>query len=148
MSYSLAVKTPLGSMTLTADDAAITAARFGALAPNVPSPLLRSAAAKLAEYFEGARRSFELPLAPQGTDFQLRVWNALLDIPFGETRTYGEIARAIGSPLAYRAVGMANNRNPIVIFIPCHRVIGADGALVGYGGGLEKKRFLLELESK
>lgn len=148
MSGSLTVKTPLGAMTLTEEDGALTEARFGALAPNVPSPLLRRAAEELSEYFEGKRRAFELPLAPRGTDFQLAVWAALRDIPYGETRSYGEIARAIGNSKAARAVGMANNRNPLSIFIPCHRVIGADGALVGYGGGLDKKRILLALERK
>ena len=94
----------------------------------------------------GRRREFQLPLAPKGTEFQQKVWKALLDIPYGETRSYGEIARAIGNPKASRAVGMANNRNPIAIIIPCHRVIGSTGKLVGYGGGLDKKEFLLNLE--
>jgi methylated-DNA-[protein]-cysteine S-methyltransferase len=146
MNGSLIVGTPLGLMTLTERDGALIAAEFGALAPNVPSPLLRRAGLELGEYFAGTRRSFTLPLSPQGTDFQRAVWAALLEIPYGETRSYGEIARAVGKPGAARAVGMANNRNPLPVFIPCHRVIGADGALVGYGGGLEKKRFLLALE--
>lgn len=96
--------------------------------------------------FEGTRRSFDLPLAPQGTMFQKRVWKALLDIPYGETRSYKQIAEVVGSPKGFRAVGLANNKNPIIIVVPCHRVIGADGSLVGYGGGLEVKDQLLRLE--
>lgn len=103
---------------------------------------------QLEEYFAGERRAFDLPLAPKGTAFQQKVWRALTEIPYGETRTYGEIAAAIGNPKAARAVGMANNKNPIGILIPCHRVIGADGKLVGYAGGMEKKAFLLKLEMK
>lgn len=101
---------------------------------------------QLDEYFAGTRRSFDFPCRAQGTPFQRKVWAALRDIPYGETRTYGDIARAIGQPKAARAVGMANNRNPIYIATPCHRVIGADGSLVGYGGGLAMKAALLELE--
>ena len=110
------------------------------------SPLLDAAEAQLREYFAGARRTFDLPLAPHGTAFQQRVWAALRAIPYGETCTYGELAAAIGSPNASRAVGMANHRNPIPIIIPCHRVIGANGTLTGYAGGLEIKRKLLALE--
>ena len=110
------------------------------------SSLLKSASLQLAEYFEGRRHSFDLPLAFKGTDFQVRCWRALCDIPYGETRSYKDIAAAAGSPKACRAVGMANNRNPIAIIVPCHRVIGADGSLVGFGGGLDVKIFLLELE--
>lgn len=112
------------------------------------TPVLKEAGRQLMEYFEGVRKEFELPLAPTGTEFMLRVWNALLEIPYGETRSYKEIAAAAGNCKAVRAVGMANNRNPISIFIPCHRVIGSNGALVGYGGGLDKKIFLLELEKE
>ena len=103
---------------------------------------------QLQEYFAGKRTRFDLPLAPRGTAFQKAVWAALLRIPFGETASYGDIARAIGKPAASRAVGGANHRNPIAIVIPCHRVIGADGSLTGYGGGLDHKRLLLELESR
>ena len=92
--------------------------------------------------------AFDLPLAPVGTEFQIRCWEALLQVPYGETRSYGDIARAAGSPKGFRAVGMANNRNPIAIIIPCHRIIGSNGKLVGYGGGLDIKEFLLELERK
>ncbi|QOX64762.1 methylated-DNA--[protein]-cysteine S-methyltransferase [Anoxybacterium hadale] len=110
--------------------------------------VLTEAAKQLKEYFDGQRKEFELPLAPAGTEFMQRVWNALLQIPYGETRSYKQIAKMAGNEKACRAVGMANNRNPISIFIPCHRVIGANGALVGYGGGLDKKIFLLELERR
>jgi methylated-DNA-[protein]-cysteine S-methyltransferase len=106
------------------------------------------AAKELEEYFSGKRKKFDIPLNPYGTEFKLSVWKALLDIPYGETRSYKQIAQAIGNPQACRAVGMANNKNPIWIVIPCHRVIGADGTLTGYGGGLDMKRKLLELESK
>lgn len=109
--------------------------------------LLREAAQQLEEFFRGERRTFDLPLAEKGTPFQKLVWQALRDIPYGETRSYKEIATALGNPNASRAVGMANNRNPISIVTPCHRVIGANGAMVGYGGGLEVKEFLLNLES-
>jgi len=101
---------------------------------------------ELDEYFAGQRREFSFPLDLRGTDFQLQCWRALLDIPYGKTRTYAEIARAIGHPHAFRAVGMSNNRNPIAIVVPCHRVIASDGSLCGYGGGLEVKRKLLDLE--
>lgn len=110
----------------------------GALAP---------AREQLEQYFAGERRRFELELAPSGHDFEQRVWDALLEIPYGETASYGQIAARIGAPGGARAVGLANGRNPIAIVIPCHRVIGADGRLVGYGGGLERKRQLLDLEA-
>jgi methylated-DNA-[protein]-cysteine S-methyltransferase len=102
---------------------------------------------QLGEYFAGERREFDLELELGGTPFQQRVWNALREIPYGETRTYGEQAKRIGSPSAVRAVGLANGQNPIGIIVPCHRVIGADGSLIGYGGGLENKRRLLDLEA-
>ncbi|MGH2986325.1 MAG: methylated-DNA--[protein]-cysteine S-methyltransferase [Solirubrobacterales bacterium] len=102
---------------------------------------------QLGEYFAGERDEFELPATGTGTPFQRRVWAALAEIPYGETVSYGELARRIGRPAASRAVGMANGRNPISIVTPCHRVVGSDGALTGYGGGVERKRFLLELEA-
>lgn len=108
-----------------------------------PLPALRR---QLADYLAGRRRAFDLPLAPQGTDFQRRVWRALQDIPHGETRSYADLARAVGSPQAMRAVGQANRRNPIGVVIPCHRVIAADGTLGGYAGGPDRKRRLLALE--
>ena len=101
---------------------------------------------ELEEYFDGKRRGFTFPLDLRGTDFQLACWRALLAIPYGETRSYADIARAVGKPNAFRAVGMANNRNPVAIVVPCHRVIASDGTLCGYGGGLDVKRKLLELE--
>jgi methylated-DNA-[protein]-cysteine S-methyltransferase len=101
---------------------------------------------QLEEYFSGRRRHFDLPLDLHGTEFQKRCWRELLKIPYGETRSYAEIARAIGNPSAVRAVGLANGQNPIAIIVPCHRVIGSDGSLTGYGGGLDVKRRLLELE--
>jgi methylated-DNA-[protein]-cysteine S-methyltransferase len=115
------------------------------LRPDGPPPLL-AARQQLAEYFAGERRAFALPLAPLGTDFERRVWQELAVIPYGETRSYAEVAAAIGRPAACRAVGRANGSNPIAVVIPCHRVIGSDGSLTGYGGGLPLKRFLLDLE--
>lgn len=108
--------------------------------------LIKEAFRQLSEYLSGDRQYFDLPIHTKGTDFQEKVWNALKQIPYGETRSYKEIAAAIGNPKAIRAVGMANNRNPIMIVIPCHRVIGANGQLVGYGGGLDVKEKLLTLE--
>jgi methylated-DNA-[protein]-cysteine S-methyltransferase len=102
---------------------------------------------QLDEYFAGRRQAFDLPLVMAGSPFQRRVWRALQDIPYGETISYGELARRIGIPSASRAVGVANGRNPVSVIVPCHRVIGADGSLTGYGGGMERKRFLLELEA-
>jgi methylated-DNA-[protein]-cysteine S-methyltransferase len=110
--------------------------------------LLKRPRARLQAYFAGELRDFELPLAAAGTPFQQSVWRALCDIPYGETISYGELARRIGQPKAARAVGLANGQNPIAIVVPCHRVIGADGSLTGYGGGLERKRWLLAHESK
>ena len=103
--------------------------------------------AQLAEYFAGQRKSFDLAIEPQGTPFQTTVWRALLDIPYGETCSYADIARRIGNPKAVRAVGSANGNNPIAIIVPCHRVIGSNGSLTGFGGGLDSKRFLLSLEA-
>jgi methylated-DNA-[protein]-cysteine S-methyltransferase len=112
------------------------------------SPLIKEAWGQLYEYFSGRLFKFDLPLAPSGTDFQQRVWQALKTIPYGQVKSYKDIAIAIGNKNAARAVGMANNKNPIPIIIPCHRVIGANGQLVGYGGGLDIKRYLLNLEGK
>jgi len=108
--------------------------------------LMRPYVNELEEYFDGKRRDFSFPLDLRGTGFQLACWRALLAIPYGETRSYADIARAVGKPNAFRAVGMANNRNPVAIVVPCHRVIASDGTLCGYGGGLDVKRKLLELE--
>jgi methylated-DNA-[protein]-cysteine S-methyltransferase len=112
------------------------------------TPLLLEAGKQIKEYLSGERKYFDLPYQINGTEFQKKVWKALLEIPYGETRSYGEIARHIGKEKASRAVGMANNRNPLPIIIPCHRVIGFNGKLVGYGGGLHIKSWLLNLESK
>ena len=110
------------------------------------TPLIKKTATQFKEYFGGIRKTFDIPLMPKGTAFQKSVWKALLKIPYGQTRSYRETAAMAGNPKACRAAGMANNRNPIAIIIPCHRVIGADGSLTGYGGGLDKKQYLLELE--
>lgn len=110
------------------------------------TPLLEQAVRELQEYFAGKRKIFQVPLSLHGTDFQMKVWKELMKIPYGETRSYKQIAEAVGNPLAYRAVGMANNRNPVGIIVPCHRVIGMNGGLTGYAGGMEIKRKLLELE--
>jgi methylated-DNA-[protein]-cysteine S-methyltransferase len=111
------------------------------------TPLIKKTVQQLNEYFNKKRKIFDLPLSPNGTEFQQKVWNCLQKIPYGETCSYGELAKMIGNPKASRAVGMANNKNPIVIIIPCHRVIGADGSLTGYAGGLDIKKILLGLET-
>ncbi|MDR2088952.1 MAG: methylated-DNA--[protein]-cysteine S-methyltransferase [Clostridiales Family XIII bacterium] len=145
-------ESPVGRIGIAEEDGAVTHVFFeneGSPAADfavAETPLLRRAATQLAEYFGGARTAFDLPLTPRGTAFQLSVWHALREIPYGETRSYKDIAARIGNPKAYRAVGMANNRNPISILIPCHRVIGTGGGLVGYAAGLSAKRFLLDLE--
>ncbi|MDO5037204.1 MAG: methylated-DNA--[protein]-cysteine S-methyltransferase [Tissierellia bacterium] len=110
------------------------------------TPLTQEAFRQLMDYFKGQRRTFSLPLKMEGTPFQREVWEALLKIPYGQTWSYKDLAQAVGRPRAYRAVGGANNKNPIAIIVPCHRVIGADGSLVGYGDGLETKAYLLDLE--
>ena len=141
------MQSPIGLLTIEETDGAITALRFGGETVSPPpTPLLQRAAQQLTEYFDARRRRFDLPLRPQGTAFQQAAWSALCDIPYGQTRTYAQQAAAIGNPKACRAVGMANHRNPLPLFIPCHRVIGAGGKLTGYAGGLAVKRFLLELE--
>ena len=139
---------PVGPLTLQSHGEAVCAVLFGRRGEpaEADTAVLRQCEEELTAYFAGELRTFTVPLRPVGTPFQLSAWDALRKIPYGETRTYGEIAAAIGKPRACRAVGMANNRNPISILIPCHRVIGAGGALVGYGGGLEVKKFLLKLE--
>ena len=149
------VSTPLGDITAVADEAGLTqvilAGDDGSVLTEATEggPIVDAAAQQLAEYFAGERMAFDVPLAPQGTEFQQTVWTALGDVPFGTTATYGEIAKAIGQLTATRAVGAANGRNPIPIIIPCHRVIGASGELTGYsgGGGIETKRRLLDHES-
>jgi len=113
---------------------------------GVPDGVIAETVLQLDEYFTGARHEFELDLAPRGTAFQLAVWDALLAIPYGATASYGDVACAVGRPNAVRAVGQANGRNPLAIVVPCHRVIGSDHSLTGYGGGIDRKRFLLALE--
>ncbi|MBI5378816.1 MAG: methylated-DNA--[protein]-cysteine S-methyltransferase [Nitrospirae bacterium] len=142
------IRTPLGMLRLEADGRGLTAMEFcrARQAGGADSPLLLEAEKQLVEYFAGARRAFRLPSAPEGTPFQQAVWKALLRIPCGETRSYGEVARMVGRPSAARAVGQACNRNPLGIVVPCHRVVGKDGALTGYAGGIHLKRRLLALE--
>ena len=150
MIYRYSYETVLGSVTLVEEDGALLAISTHHVYDGIcqETTLIKEAHQQLSEYLKGERKSFDLPLRMMGTDFQQRVWNALLKIPYGETRSYKQIAEAIGNPKAVRAVGMANNRNPLLIVVPCHRVIGADGKLVGYGAGIEKKEFLLRLESR
>jgi methylated-DNA-[protein]-cysteine S-methyltransferase len=144
----LSLHTPLGEITISEEGGAIVALDWGRGRDQDATPLLRRAREQLQDYFDGKRQSFDLPLAPEGSAFQKRVWAALCAIPPGETRSYADIARAIGS--APRAVGGANGANPIPLFIPCHRVIAADGSLGGYSGGdgPATKRYLLDLESR
>ncbi len=141
---------PIGKLTLTADDQAITRLDFGAVAkePVQETPLLKEAQRQLDAYFRGELHTFTVPLRPSGTPFQQQVWQALQGIPYGQTTSYGALAAHIGNPKAMRAVGMANNRNPLSILIPCHRVVGKNGSLVGYGGGLPIKEHLLALEKR
>ncbi|NMA22488.1 MAG: methylated-DNA--[protein]-cysteine S-methyltransferase [Spirochaetales bacterium] len=148
MIYRTRYHSPIGTMIIAADDEAIVALDFSEeeLSSSFETDLLLQAKNQLDEYYRGERKTFSLPLKANGTVFQERVWQALLTIPYAETRSYGEIAAQIGNPKASRAVGMANNRNPISIIIPCHRVIGSDGKLVGYGGGMHRKVWLLDLE--
>jgi methylated-DNA-[protein]-cysteine S-methyltransferase len=149
------VASPLGGLTVVAEDGALTGVYFeGHLRGPRADELgdrrdegFEEVRSQLAEYFAGERTGFTLPLAPRGDEFQQRVWRLLREIPFGETRTYGELARRLGKVSLAQAVGAANARNPLSVIVPCHRVVGADGALTGYAGGLERKRFLLDLES-
>ncbi len=134
------------ALDLIRKDGGVKSGPLASDAAREETPLLREARCQLEAYLAGRLRDFVLPLAPRGTLFQQKVWRALTGIPYGETRSYKQIAEAVGCPRGCRAVGMANNRNPISIVIPCHRVIGADGALVGYGGGLPVKECLLRLE--
>lgn len=148
MEYALTIPSPVGNLTLQATDTALTVIRFGNMADvrSEATPLLQQAAQELTEYFAGTRREFTIPLAPSGTEFQQAVWKALRAIPYGQTRSYKQIADLLGNPKACRAVGLANNRNPIAIVIPCHRVVGHNGSLVGYAGGMTAKQALLEIE--
>src|ERR1700726_4706646 len=168
--HSTVVISSVGQLFLAASDRGLVALEFDSRLPGQPTirpnprdlrterqkgtsvhfeeseAAMRAYVRELEEYFAGDRREFSFPLDLRGTDFQLACWKALLDIPYGETRSYAAIARAVGNPAGFRAVGMANHRNPVAIVVPCHRVIASDGTLCGYGGGLEVKRKLLELE--
>ncbi len=165
--HSTMFTSPVGPLFLAASDRGLVALEFDARLPGQqtirPNPrdlraeklgltfeqsasAMRPYTRELEEYFAGARRAFTFALDLRGTDFQRACWQALLAIPYGKTRSYGDIARAVGRPQGFRAVGMANNRNPVAIIVPCHRVIASDGTLCGYGGGLDVKRKLLELE--
>jgi methylated-DNA-[protein]-cysteine S-methyltransferase len=157
MTYAFkTMASPVGTLTLVAGASGLAAilwekdrpgrVKLGAMEERPDHPVLVETEAQLHAYFAGTRTQFDLPLEMKGTDFQKQVWAQLLAIPFGETRTYGEIARAIGSPNAVRAVGGANGRNPLSIVAPCHRVIGGNGTLTGFAGGLEAKRYLLAHE--
>ena len=148
MIYQYSYETKLGSVTIVEEDGALLAITTHRTYEGIKqeTPLINEAYRQLSEYLLGERKRFDLPLNPQGTVFQQQVWKALCDIPYGETRSYKQIAEAIGNPKAVRAVGMANNRNPLLIVVPCHRVIGANGKLVGYAAGIVKKEFLLKLE--
>lgn len=139
-----ALKKPISALGASVKGEKASSAKNAASLPQA----VEEAEGQLKEYFEGKRTAFSLPLLPEGTAFQQKVWKALETIPYGETRSYKEIAELAGCPQGFRAVGMANNRNPISIVIPCHRVIGADGGLVGYGGGLHLKKQLLDLEQR
>jgi methylated-DNA-[protein]-cysteine S-methyltransferase len=154
-SYFTTMASPIGTLTLTGDGDALTGLymEHHRHAPPVPADAaegrapLADACRQLDEYFAGERSEFDLALRAAGSDFQRAVWDELTRIPYGETMSYGELARRLGRPDAPRAVGLANGRNPISIVVPCHRVIGASGKLTGYGGGLDRKRFLLDLEA-
>ena len=156
--YYMEMKSPIGKLKLVANANALVAILSERERPNrlrldVPSvdqqhPILVEAERQLSDYFAGKRTRFELPLEPRGTEFQKKVWRHLRRIPFGKTRSYGDIARTVGSPRASRAVGAACGKNPLSIVVPCHRVVGANGALTGFGGGLETKAELLALEAR
>jgi methylated-DNA-[protein]-cysteine S-methyltransferase len=154
MLKKMIVESPIGALTLAGSASVLAALHLPGSDEPPPdaepgkTALLERVAAQLREYFAGERRTFDVALAPAGTPFQHRVWDALMGIPFGELRSYGDIARVIGRPSASRAVGAANGRNPIAIIVPCHRVIGASGNLTGYGGGLPTKQWLLEHERR
>ena len=153
--FYLRTPSPVGPLFLAASTKGLVRLEFEARVQKLNAdtirlhesePALAPYVRELDDYFSGKRREFSLPLDLRGTEFQLACWQALLEIPYGETRSYRDIARAIGHPHAYRAVGMSNNRNPVAIVVPCHRVIASSGSLCGYGGGLDLKRKLLDLE--
>lgn len=153
--YHTTIASPIGELMLRGDGEALTAVEMEPhrwTRPSEPDSrrepaLFHAATEQLAAYFAGELTEFDLPLAPRGTEFQQRVWQALRTIPYGHTCSYGELAVQLGNPGAFRAVGLANGRNPLAVVVPCHRVIGSDGTLTGYGGGLDRKRWLLGHES-
>lgn len=154
MKHQTTIESPIGTITLVAADDALIEVRFpnapqldhGEAEPAADNPILQRAASQLVEYFAGHRTEFDVPLEPLGTTFQLAAWAALRTIPYGETVSYGEQARRLGDAGKARAVGAANGRNPIPIIVPCHRVVGANGHLTGFGGGIESKAWLLDHE--
>jgi len=153
--HTTVMDTPIGVLTITVGDAGVRSVRFpGERQDDVPSPsggphdVADEVVRQLAEYFDGERQEFDVPLDPVGSEFQLAAWRALRTIPYGETVSYGEQAARLGDPRKARAVGAANGRNPIPIIIPCHRVVGADGSLTGFGGGIETKAWLLAHEER
>ncbi|WP_440956973.1 methylated-DNA--[protein]-cysteine S-methyltransferase [Methanosarcina sp. Mfa9] len=154
--YYHIIESPIGPILLAGDEEGLKFVniRKGKKKVEIPDDwveneeFFRNVSGQLKAYFARELESFDIKLAPEGTEFQKSVWNALCEIPYGETRTYGEVAKIIGKPKASRAVGLANNRNPISIIVPCHRVIGANGKLTGYASGLDVKAFLLKLEEK
>jgi len=154
MRYLHRMDSPVGPLELVSDGECLTGLFFPGHSRGLPSQGVRAAepfaavTQQLSEYFAGERTEFDLPIALHGTAFQLRCWQALQRIEFGQRRSYGQIAAEIGAPGAARAVGLANNRNPISIVVPCHRVVGSDGSLTGYGGGISTKEYLLDLESR
>lgn len=151
MQYAV-IHTPMGPLTVASTDKGIASIQFGKSVPDgaiaEESAARETVKQQLTEYFQGTRTRFELPLDIEGTPFQRAVWDELLRIPYGETRSYGDIARAIGKPGAARAVGLANHDNPVAVVIPCHRVVGRDGSLTGYAGGLHLKAQLLSIERR
>ncbi len=151
MEYGYSYDTPVGKLWIVEKDSAITCIGFEKHSSNAlisETELIKYAAFQLQEYFEGKRTQFDFPLNPEGTDFQKQVWKELCRIPYGKTCSYKDIAVAVGNPASCRAVGMANHRNPLMIVVPCHRVVGADKKLTGYAGGLDVKEFLLRMESE
>lgn len=150
MEFGMYLESPVGRLLLVEEDGYLTYVSLHKEPSETmvftETPLLLETKQQLEDYFIGKRKDFDLPMNPKGTVFQKKVWNALMEIPYGQTASYGEIAKIAGSPKGARAVGMANHVNPIVVVVPCHRVIGANGKLVGYGGCVDKKVYLLDLE--
>ena len=146
--YVESFDSPVGAVSVEADEMCVTAVRFMRSKQQNPNPVTALAVKEMLEYFSGKRKSFTVSIRFDGTEFQNKVWSALCEIPYGETASYSDIARAVGSPRACRAIGSANNKNPVPIIVPCHRVIGKNGALVGYAGGIEIKKKLLQIENR